>query len=314
MANDTFPIDLKQLKPLKLDPSRPTLSPEQRETLKHNVQLCRDAIVFFTAVSDAKGLTGHTGGAYDHMPEVNIIRAFIANQAPIVPIFFDEAGHRVATQYLLSVLDGAMPAEQLLHYREFNQKLPGHPELGLTPGVKFSSGRLGHIWGMCNGVAMANPEKAVFMLGSDGAQMEGDDAEAARLCVSKQLNVKIIIDDNNVTISGHPRQYMPGFDVARTLAGHGLSIEEVDGEDFDKLYAALATAFVQKGPVAVIVKRKMAPGIEGLEGMHQGHDSIKAKLAIPYLEKRGHTKAIEIIQNTKPEKNPNVYKGSSGAG
>ena len=55
-------------------------------------------------------------------------------------------GHRVATQYILSALDGDIPAEHLLHYREANSKLPGHPELGLTPGVKFSSGRLGHMW------------------------------------------------------------------------------------------------------------------------------------------------------------------------
>ena len=67
-----------------------------------------------------------------------IIRAFIAGGAPIVPIFYDEAGHRVATQYLLSVLNGAMPAEKLLHYREYNQGLPGHPEKELTPGVEFS--------------------------------------------------------------------------------------------------------------------------------------------------------------------------------
>ncbi len=38
-----------------------------------------------------------------------------------------------------------MPAEQLMKYRAAHEKLPGHPELGLTPGVKFSSGRLGHI-------------------------------------------------------------------------------------------------------------------------------------------------------------------------
>ncbi|MGB7157749.1 MAG: transketolase C-terminal domain-containing protein [Tepidisphaeraceae bacterium] len=312
--SESFPIDLTALKPLKLDPSRQTLTAEQKSTLQHNIQLCRDAIVFFTAVSDAKGLTGHTGGAYDTVPEVSIIRAFIANSAPIVPIFFDEAGHRVATQYLLSVLEGAMPAEMLLHYREFDRKLPGHPELGLTPGVKFSSGRLGHIWAMCNGVAMAHPNEAVFMLGSDGAQMEGDDAEAARLAVAQQLNVKVIVDDNNVTISGHPRQYMPGYDVARTLAGHGLSVEEVDGEDIDKLYAALATAFTAKGPYGVVVKRKMAPGIEGLEGEHHGHDSIKLKLAVPYLEQRGHTKAVEFLKGVKGDKSPLTYKGSTGAG
>src|SRR5690348_5425635 len=61
---------------------------------------------------------------------------------------------RVATQYLLSVLNGAMPAEKLLHYREFDSGLPGHPEKLLTPGVEFASGRLGHLWAFCNGVAM----------------------------------------------------------------------------------------------------------------------------------------------------------------
>ena len=104
MANETFPIDLGKLEPLKLDPAVTTLTDAQKATLKHNIQLCRDTIVFFTALAGVKGLSGHTGGAYDTVPEVMVIRAFIANGAPIVPIFYDEAGHRVATQYLLSVL------------------------------------------------------------------------------------------------------------------------------------------------------------------------------------------------------------------
>src|ERR1019366_8936050 len=211
MNTDNFPIDLANLKPLSLSPSKTVLSADQRRALEHNIALCRDTIVFFTAVADGKGLGGHTGGAYDTMPEVTIIRAFAAGGAPILPIFFDEAGHRVATQYLLSVLDGAMPAAKLLHYREANAGLPGHPELGLTPGVKFSSGRLGHIWAFANGVAMANPGKAVFVLGSDGAEMEGDDAEAARLAVAKNINIKILIDDNDVTIAGYPSKYLHGY-------------------------------------------------------------------------------------------------------
>jgi hypothetical protein len=38
--------------------------------------------------------------------------------------------------------------------------------------------------------------------------MEGDDAEAARLAVAKHLNIKVLIDDNNVTIAGHPQEYL----------------------------------------------------------------------------------------------------------
>src|SRR4051794_38924185 len=266
MSNERFPIDLKSLKPLKLDPGKPSLTDEQRAALQYNIQLARDAIVFFTALAGAKGLSGHTGGAYDTVPEVMIIRAFIANGAPIIPNFYDEAGHRVATVYLNSVLDGHMPAEKLLHYREFNQQLPGHPEKHLTPGVHFSSGRLGHMWAFCNGVALANPGKAVVLLGSDGSQMEGDDAEAGRLAVAKQLNIKLLVDDNNVTIAGHPQDYMAGYDLTRTLTGYGLNPETVMGEDFDELFTVLGRAFSNPQPHALVIKRRMAPGIVGAEG------------------------------------------------
>jgi transketolase len=315
MATETFPIDLSKLQPLKLDPAVTTLTDAQKAALKHNIQLCRDTIVFFTALAGAKGLSGHTGGAYDTVPELTIIRAFIAGGAPIVPVFYDESGHRVATQYLLSVLNGAMPAERLLHYREFDSGLPGHPEKGLTPGVEFASGRLGHLWAFCNGVAMANPGKAVVLLGSDGAEMEGDNAEAARLAVGKQLNVKVFIDDNNVTIAGHPQDYMPGYDLTRTLSGYGLQTETTMGEDLDALYIDICRAFAEQKPHALIIKRRMAPGIVGAEGNPKAHDALETDVALEYLETRGgYEKAIEMLKAAKPSKSPLTFKGSSGVG
>lgn len=159
----TFPIDLGAYKAVKLDPSVNTLTDEQREALKFNIQLCRDALIFFTATGAARGVGGHTGGPYDTVPEVMILDALFKSQPDdYVPIFFDEAGHRVGTQYLMATLDGDLPAEQLMQYRAAGSTLPGHPELGLTPGVKFSSGRLGHMWPYVNGVAIANPGKSVF--------------------------------------------------------------------------------------------------------------------------------------------------------
>ena len=315
MAQETFPIDLGKLKPLKLDPGVATLSEEDKATLRYNIQLCRDTIIFFTALAGAKGLSGHSGGAYDTVPEVMIVRAFIAQGAPIVPVIYDEAGHRVATQYLLSVLNGAMPAERLLHYREYNSGLPGHPEKLLTPGVEFSSGRLGHMWAFCNGVAMANPGKAVVLLGSDGSQMEGDDAEAARLATAKQLNIKLLIDDNNVTIAGHPQEYMAGYDLTRTLSGYGLTTETTMGEDLDALYIDLCRVFNNPMPHALVIKRPMAPGIVGAEGSPHAHEVLKAEVAIGYLEKRGgYAEAIAMLKAAKPEKSPLTYRGSSGVG
>lgn len=48
---------------LKLDPTNPKLTDEQLDTLKHNIQLMRDAIVLFTATGAARGVSGHTGTA-----------------------------------------------------------------------------------------------------------------------------------------------------------------------------------------------------------------------------------------------------------
>ncbi|MEO0539141.1 MAG: transketolase C-terminal domain-containing protein [Cyanobacteria bacterium P01_A01_bin.123] len=312
IAEATFPIDLGAYQKISLDPANPTLTDDQRSALAANIQLCRDAIVFFTATGAARGVGGHTGGPYDTVPEVMILDAiFRGSPDKFVPTFFDEAGHRVATQYLMATLAGDLPAEQLMRYREAHQTLPGHPELGLTPGVKFSSGRLGHMWPYVNGVALANPGKAVFCLGSDGSQQEGNDAEAARLAVAQHLNVKLIIDDNDVTIAGHPSKYLPGFTVTKTLEGHGLKVLEGDGEDLDDLYARICEAISTPGPIAVVNKRPMSVGIEGIEGSTHGHDVIPVDAALKYLEARGQTAAVDLLKGIKKPKNDYTFIGSS---
>jgi len=307
-----FPIDLGAYQRITLDPSKNTLTDQQRDSLKANIQLCRDAIVFFTATGAARGVGGHTGGPYDTVPEVMILDAlFRGSDHKFVPIFFDEAGHRVATQYLMSTLNGDLPAERLMEYRAAHSHLPGHPELGFTPGVKFSSGRLGHMWPYVNGVAIANPRKVVFCLGSDGSQQEGNDAEAARLAVAQGLNVKLIIDDNDVTIAGHPSKYLPGCTTAKTLAGQGVTVLEGDGEDLDDLYKRICTAINTDGPVAVINHRPMCPGIVGLEGSTHGHDVVSVKVAVEYLESHGQQAAADHLKKVKAPKNDAVFLGSS---
>ncbi|TAQ89521.1 hypothetical protein B7494_g2181 [Chlorociboria aeruginascens] len=312
-ATADFGIDVfARYKPVTLDPANPKLSEQQKSDLLSNISLLRDTIVYFTSSGAARGVSGHTGGPYDTIPEVCILEAFFQHSSDkFLPIVYDEAGHRVATQYLLSALHKHIPFEHLLHYREANSKLPGHPELGLTPGVAFSSGRLGHMWAFLNGVCLAYPEKTVFMLGSDGSQQEGDNAEAARLAVAKDLNIKILVDDNNVTIAGHPSDYLKGYSLVSTLEGHGLKVFEAAGEDIDQLYASICSAVTHKGPAAVVCKRKMAPGIKGLEGSTHAHDVIPVKIATQYLEERGYTEAVEKLKAITPNSLAYLYSGSS---
>jgi transketolase C-terminal domain/subunit/transketolase N-terminal domain/subunit len=307
----SFPINLKSYTPLRFSLTQTALSEDQRSTLQANITLVRDSLIFFTAFANVKGLGGHTGGAFDIVPELLIVDGFMKGNPHIHPVYFDEAGHRVAIQYMMAVLNGHRPEESLLHYREYKHGYYGHPERDEKAGVFFSSGRLGHMWSYVNGVAEADRAKTVVMFGSDGSQMEGDDAEAARYAVARNLKIKLFIDDNDVTIAGHPSKYMLGFDVARTLAGHGLTVDEGDGEDLDALFARIKRALVADGPVALVNKRLMAVGVPGIEGLPKGHDVIPVNLAIDYLEARGYSEAVALLKIYTAAKNKVTFLGSS---
>ena len=307
----TFPIDLTAYQPLKFSLSQESLDNDQKATLQKNINLVRDAIVFFTALANTKGLGGHTGGAYDIVPELLIADGFMKGGDSCYPVYFDEAGHRVAIQYIMAVLNGYKKPEALLHYREFKQGLYGHPERHEEEGIFFSSGRLGHMWSHVNGVTEANPGKTVFMFGSDGSQQEGDDAEAARYAVARKLNQTLLLDDNDVTIAGHPTEYMQGYDLVKTLSGQGLAVTTCDGEDIDTLYQHIRQAITTQGPAAVVIRRKMAVGVAGIEGLPKGHDVIPVNLAVDYLNAKGHAAAVAMLEQ-KAEKGPKAeYKGST---
>lgn len=306
-----FPIDLSGYRAVQFDLAQDGLTAEQRDALTANIQRVRDALVFFTALANVKGLGGHTGGAYDIVPEVLILDGFMKGSPSIYPVFFDEAGHRVAIQYVMAVLNGYRNQESLLHYREFDHGSYGHPERDEALGVFFSSGRLGHLWSYVNGIAEAEKGKTVVLFGSDGSQMEGDNAEAARYAVARGLSVKLFIDDNDVTIAGHPSRYMPGFSVEKTLKGHGLAVSSGDGENLDALFQRIAGALRSAGPVAVVNHRPMAVGIAGIEGTPKGHDVIPVKLAIDYLKARGLNQAVAMLESPAPGGAGTGYLGST---
>ena len=123
----TFPLDTSSYRPLSLNLANRSLSKEQRCQWEINIGLVRDVIVFFTAVAGARGLSGHTGGAFDIVPEALLADGFIRGGGKIYPTLFDEAGHRVALQYAMAAFNGILPFEELLHYREEGVRPPRPP-------------------------------------------------------------------------------------------------------------------------------------------------------------------------------------------
>ena len=163
-----------------------------------------------------------------------------------------------------------------------------------------------------SGIAMQHPDKTLLMLGSDGSEQEGNDAEAARIAVARNLNVKVFIDNNDVTIAGKPSEYLKGYDVGKTLAGHGMYMVRAKGEDLDSLYSGVCDVLTHKGPAALIVDRNMAPGIKEIEGQPKAHDVVPVNVARNYLTNRGYSKeSLAFYDDIKPGSNPYKYRGSS---
>ena len=127
-------------------------------------------------------------------------------------------GHGSMLQYALLHLTGYdLPMSELARFRQLGSKTPGHPEVGVTPGVETTTGPLGQ--GLANAVGMALAERLMgeafnrpghaivdhrtWVFVGDGCLMEGISHEAASLAGTWGLCKLIAFyDDNGISIDG----------------------------------------------------------------------------------------------------------------
>ena len=128
-------------------------------------------------------------------------------------------GHGSMLLYALLHLTGYdLSMEDLKKFRQLHSKTPGHPELGVTPGVETTTGPLGQ--GIANAVGMALAEKLLaaefnrpghevvnhftYTFLGDGCMMEGISHEVCSLAGTLRLSKLVALyDDNGISIDGH---------------------------------------------------------------------------------------------------------------
>lgn len=132
--------------------------------------------------------------------------------------FVLSGGHGVPMLYAMLHLMGAgVSVDDLKNLRQYGSITPGHPELGVTPGIDVSTGPLGQGIAMGVGFAMAERFLAAkfnkegypvidhytYVMCGDGDLQEGIAQEAISLAGHHKLNKLILLyDSNDVQLDG----------------------------------------------------------------------------------------------------------------
>src|SRR6266567_3036485 len=196
-------------------------------------------------------------------------------------------GHGSMLQYALLHLTGyALPIEELKRFRQLHSKTPGHPEVGVTPGVETTTGPLGQ--GLANAVGMALAEKLLaaefnradhpivdhrtYVVVGDGCLMEGISHEACSLAGTLRLSkLTAFYDDNGISIDGETKGWFTD-DTPRRFAAYRWHVITVNGHDVDAVDAAIREAHtVEDRPTLICCKTIIGKGSPNRAGTELAH-------------------------------------------
>jgi transketolase len=197
-------------------------------------------------------------------------------------------GHASMLHYGLLHLTGYdLPLDELKRFRQLHSRAPGHPEVGITPGVETTTGPLGQ--GLANAVGMALAEQLLarefnrdghtivdhrtWVYVGDGCLMEGISHEACSLAGTLGLSKLVAIyDDNGISIDGEVAHWFGDDTPARFEAYGWRVIRGVDGHDRSAIDAALQMAREDVGrPTLLCCKTVIGWGSPHKAGGHDVH-------------------------------------------
>jgi len=197
-------------------------------------------------------------------------------------------GHGSMLIYALLHLSGYdLPIAELKRFRQLHARTPGHPEVGMTPGVETTTGPLGQ--GLANAVGMALAEKTLaaqfnrpglaivdhrtFVFLGDGCLMEGVSHEVCSLAGRLGLGKLVAFyDDNGISIDGKVEEWFADDTPARFEAYGWQVIRAVDGHDPKAIDAAVEAALAETSKPTLICCRTVigrgAPTKQGHQDTH----------------------------------------------
>ncbi|HRZ30170.1 MAG TPA: transketolase [Candidatus Paceibacterota bacterium] len=264
------------------------LTDDKKKYLEEKAKEVRRSII--EMLVEAK--SGHTAGALGMADIFSALYFGILKHDPKKPEWAERDrlvlsnGHICPVLYATLAEAGYLEKKELMTLRKYGSRLQGHPHREFLPLVETSSGPLGEGLSQAVGMALAdridngkNSQKYFYCLMSDGELQEGSTWEAVMLAgKEKPHNLIAIIDRNNIQIDGHTEDVMPLEPLADKWRAFGWHVLEIDGHNFEEIYASIGQAkSVFNRPTVIIAHTTPGKGIIEFEGKYEWHGKAPSR-------------------------------------
>jgi transketolase len=228
---------------------------------------------------------GHIGGGLSCLDILNVLYNRVLNvqpgrmDDPDRDRYVQSKGHAVEALYVVLADRGFFPDRDLYGLNRYGSPFIGHPTRKI-PGIEHNTGALGH--GLSVGVGMALAAKLdarpyrVFVLLGDGELAEGSVWEACMSAAHYGLdNLTVIVDRNDLQISGPTEGVMALEPLADKFRAFGLTVREADGNCLPALVEALGgVPFAPGSPSLLLAHTVKGKGVSFMERRAEWHHHV----------------------------------------
>lgn len=191
---------------------------------------------------------GHTGGDLSCIDILNVLYNKVLRvspesfKSPDRDRYVQSKGHCVEALYVVLASKGYFEEEDLNTICKYESHYIGHPTKKIN-GIEQNTGALGHGLPICVGMAIAakldKKDYQVYTLLGDGELPEGSNWEAALTAAQYKLdNLCVIIDKNQLQITGPTKEVCSTDPLAQKWESFGWAVQEIDGNNIAAITAA----------------------------------------------------------------------------
>lgn len=228
--------------------------------------------------------SGHLGGALSLVEIIITLYWRVMNINPAEPKWTDRdrlvlsKGHGGPVLYAALAYRGYFDKKELATLNADGTQLPSHADRLRTTGIDMTTGSLGQGLSAAAGMALAarmdKRSHKVYCIIGDGESNEGQIWEAAMFAGHRKLdNLIAIMDYNKLQIDGFTDDVLTLEPLADKWRAFNWEVLEMDGHDWDSIYATLRAAKECTGkPVMIIAHTIKGRDCNVVENKAESHN------------------------------------------